>query len=737
MNSEKEKRRAVACKSCHSLKVKCKASDPLDPTSACLRCLKSGRNCEFEPPVTKRRKRPEDRVVELEMKLEKLTSQLQQSSSNENSPFPTGTAATNTTATGASSIPQGASVGSAEQQQQGPQQQQQQQQQRSHTQQIPGGIKLTSTEQLDQLFGPNVLHDISNAMTLTNEMRLKSMRVTNVDLIADGIISLQEAQLRYQLYTTVLYNKVSFIKITSEFEQLRLKYPTLFLTIMAVTSILREDGPPVEVNIKIENLAQQQILDQVLIVGNKTMELFQSLLIWTLWYNTPEMFHHRRYHIFSSLCVGLAFDLGLTGRPYYVVDRNEGSFQRRNMLDEPQKEEYRILVLAVYCLSTSFSLFLRRRLIVSWSSYLDECVQVLRSSQDPRHRAIGVFSQLTSMMEKIDNLIEPTAQVNYPLVKHMVNEITELRYIETSMDYKVMQAFASSIEAFLYSKFATAEMSFKCLGSCAECLQSFSDLSTELMASIPLMICGRLMYCFALYLKTVNFLKTDIDLLLVKRLFDKLQACSTRYPNVHVIIKVRLLLHFYLTTFVKNGDIFNYINEDNGPMPAKNMGPPPSQSQPQHQSQSQSQPQSQPQLFTGNSSGNGGVTQQQPTRGSPVTSGNINPTIQGPPQVLNSVQQPVVSYGPMNNSGQVHSNVPSPQQQQIPQQQQVPQQQHQHETQAPFDFNGIPPQSVGTPYKLDMLSDATMKGFEAVNEQIPTDDFWKIFDYKMDDQFYL
>jgi hypothetical protein len=35
-----------------------------------------------------------------------------------------------------------------------------------------------------------------------------------------------------------------------------------------------------------------------------------------------------------------------------------------------------------------------------------------------------------------------------------------------------------------------------------------------------------------------------------------------------------------------------------------------------------------------------------------------------------------------------------------------------------------------------MLSDAATKGFDG-SELLPTDDFWRMFDYKVDDQFYL
>lgn len=53
------RRRAVACKSCHTLKVKCIPSDPNDLSSPCVRCIKTKRICEIDVNHTrKKRKQP-------------------------------------------------------------------------------------------------------------------------------------------------------------------------------------------------------------------------------------------------------------------------------------------------------------------------------------------------------------------------------------------------------------------------------------------------------------------------------------------------------------------------------------------------------------------------------------------------------------------------------------------------------------------------------------------------------
>ena len=59
MNLTKPKvtRRSVACKSCHSLKVKCTPSDPNNPSAPCVRCINANRICEIDLNQTRKEER--------------------------------------------------------------------------------------------------------------------------------------------------------------------------------------------------------------------------------------------------------------------------------------------------------------------------------------------------------------------------------------------------------------------------------------------------------------------------------------------------------------------------------------------------------------------------------------------------------------------------------------------------------------------------------------------------------
>ncbi len=60
------RRRAVACKSCHTLKVKCIPSDPDDLSSPCVRCIKTRRVCEIDTNYSrKKRKQPQQQQQQM------------------------------------------------------------------------------------------------------------------------------------------------------------------------------------------------------------------------------------------------------------------------------------------------------------------------------------------------------------------------------------------------------------------------------------------------------------------------------------------------------------------------------------------------------------------------------------------------------------------------------------------------------------------------------------------------
>src|SRR5271156_2780528 len=68
-------KRSRACEACRQLKVRCEPDDN-NPPGSCKRCAKAGRQCVITAPTRKRQKKTDNRVAELEKKIDALTASL-------------------------------------------------------------------------------------------------------------------------------------------------------------------------------------------------------------------------------------------------------------------------------------------------------------------------------------------------------------------------------------------------------------------------------------------------------------------------------------------------------------------------------------------------------------------------------------------------------------------------------------------------------------------------------------
>lgn len=75
VDNEHDTKRPRACDACRSLKVRCD-QDINHPGQPCTRCVKANRRCVITPPSRKRQRRSENKVVELEKKIDALTATL-------------------------------------------------------------------------------------------------------------------------------------------------------------------------------------------------------------------------------------------------------------------------------------------------------------------------------------------------------------------------------------------------------------------------------------------------------------------------------------------------------------------------------------------------------------------------------------------------------------------------------------------------------------------------------------
>lgn len=284
----------------------------------------------------------------------------------------------------------------------------------------------------------NANHKLSN---LEDAPRMRTPTY-ETDAVASGLITIEDAQTRFNIYRDDLYAKYTLVDIPPNItaDDLRRESPILFLTIMAITSVAIRDFDQRETCITLHNQATDAIIYETMILGNKTLELLKCLILLILWYNTPEMYHHQKSHLITHLCTTLAIDLGIGGATFESTPQTSGikydRILRPFQLVNPRTAECRKLWLCVYISTIHVSVVIKRPVYLMWSQYTEECCQILeqkdRSQVERRVAALArlnhLHEEMTTSLQGCDSLNPP--DVNDPrtrcLIKHFEHKLQKL-----------------------------------------------------------------------------------------------------------------------------------------------------------------------------------------------------------------------------------------------------------------------------------------------------------------------
>ncbi len=455
------KRRPVACTYCHTLKVRCIPSDPQDPKSECVRCAKSGRDCVILPSRRKRQKPdPEmqsQKIAELEQKIQQLSSTLKfyNAPQNTNTPDPRsvhphlaqpliqplrpeyGALKTNYSLSSAvaqtppipPTIPLVRSFTAPEFNNPlipSP---------RIHSPTVlytptPGSNGSVVDSEINAVEELETLNRVSNRLTHFSKIRMNTILAPdevptndsdpqfgnthghkNLKKVIGPIISEEDSRSRFEGFLTLHKILPIFNLKDVTYEELKQKYPILLLSILTVTSITEHSttsstDESVRINLKIESTAYESLTYELLIVGSKSLELLQSMILLGTWYNSAESFHHRRYHYLIGLSVTLAADLGLTTKAFSSNNHFETPLRSISLINDPNSKDNRRLILALYCSTLNISVALRRPLYVSWSKYVDECCDILGSDDSsPDEIKIVALARISHVLERVYRLL--------------------------------------------------------------------------------------------------------------------------------------------------------------------------------------------------------------------------------------------------------------------------------------------------------------------------------------------
>ncbi|CAH2351094.1 transcriptional regulator War1p [[Candida] railenensis] len=515
--TSKSQRRPVACKSCHSLKVKCTPSDENDPAGPCLRCLNSKRICEID--LNQPRKRRKKATAPSSPNTPVPASAAK---NNNNNPHDSGASISSignnyvTSNNGSVGIPIGSiprppnsdepalpppppfstsnplsynkvsniqaqdlkdeaiirleeqvrylssELESARRNNINTPPQHHFNANQSHLSQNSNPSMYVSKSDLQREIthlcdsSNNVLTDLTTSFKIAADRRFTLLRNSNrVDMVSSGIITMEAATKRLHLYKTKIYRRHPIVEVdeNATVADLQETKPFLLNAIMSVTNAVYARPLDSDESLAIDNAAIQSITTEVLVAGSKSEELIKSLLLLCHWYNTPELFRRRRYHLLNVLCVTLVHDLGIIGKPSYnFANKTLSVGKSSNGEDEENAQtfEYRKLIMVLYFSTVSICLILRRTIYVKWTPYVEESCTVLENCGDKTLANLALFSRLTHQLDRIHHILHAP---DFPAAAS-----SSLNASTSSNSLNANKNSASSSSSFSADKYVTKEL---------------------------------------------------------------------------------------------------------------------------------------------------------------------------------------------------------------------------------------------------------------------------------------
>ena len=392
-------KRPRACEACRQLKVKCEPDDN-SPTGSCKRCAKANRQCVVTAPSRKRQKKTDSRVAELEKKIDALTATLASRGdpdglehniphpggppSHVQQPPPTFSEHWSGGQPPPPPPPPQAIHGS-------PRQNQQHGTKRKMSERGGGGGG-------GDYFGGELHKAAATGVTgyqppmpqppqfstgyISQTPRIKT---EDEDIIFDPIINsaLDPMTIRrcWDRYTTEMCYHLPIVVFPagSRWEDVRKTKPILFLSIVAVASgTIRPD-----LQGRLLTEVTKILADRVVYRGEKSLELVQTIQCMTTFYQPPEKYEELNFNQLIHIAAVMALDIGL-GKRFKKgnVALWRSYTEQKRALPDPNSAETRRCWLGCYFMCSNSSMSLRRPLLIRWSPYADECIDILNTAPD-------------------------------------------------------------------------------------------------------------------------------------------------------------------------------------------------------------------------------------------------------------------------------------------------------------------------------------------------------------------
>lgn len=393
-------KRPRSCEKCRSLKVKCEFDDA-SIDGRCLRCTKANRACVVTQPVRKRQKRDTDggssRVLELERKVDALTATLRAQVDSGSSagafghhvvspelhrsdePLPSYTSPHGAPGSATRLAHDAASLAT-----------------QSPTFSPNRGIGRTLSSTSPQVSTlPERKHDETESDALARTPFLLNVDYaqrkspsagpvpkkpqfmdTYVDVIDQGIVSIEVAIDMFDCYVEKMAIHMPAVIFSPETtaHEVRKEKPTLFLAILSAASGAKYPA--------MQSVLDREIMriyaERIMIMGEKSLELVQALLVNTLWYHPPEHFQNIQFYQLIHIAAIMATEMGMN-KASKAHAKGRKAWLKTPWPDSDSAESRRAW-LACYFLCCNAAMGLRRANLIRWSSFISDSVIFLETS---------------------------------------------------------------------------------------------------------------------------------------------------------------------------------------------------------------------------------------------------------------------------------------------------------------------------------------------------------------------
>lgn len=254
---------SAACDICRRLKVRCDR-ESLDTSQKCARCARLDKECLTTLPVEKkRRRRTGARVGDLERRIEHLIAAVNRKTGSESKDSPFNSNAQTPAFANAA---------------------------------LPGnGDGVHPRSSLDHRSSPT---DQTSGQT-----------ATPTDVVGQGLLSMSKAVAFFDVFRNEMiphYPLIAFRPSTTA-QEIREARPVLFLVIMAAAAATTDPDLARVLNKEILRI----FAEKVVVAGERSVELVQSLLLFSAWYFAPDEYAEMRFTWFAQLAATMAQDLAL------------------------------------------------------------------------------------------------------------------------------------------------------------------------------------------------------------------------------------------------------------------------------------------------------------------------------------------------------------------------------------------------------------------------------------------